>query len=110
MSAIPYEQAFKDHQYLWTTYGPASDMTGGYVDSDDLAKLLAKPTRATARDCLVTQIAYWFHVGPEEVGRNRRVLLDISRDTMVAAIADTYGVMDSYERLLGCGIVDDRLQ
>jgi hypothetical protein len=65
MSRISYEQARADHEYLWRTYGPANDMTGGYVDTGDLVKLLKSPTKATARDCLCSQIAHWFSVGPE---------------------------------------------
>lgn len=65
MARITYEQAYADHSYLWTTYGPAHDMTGGYVDQDDLAKLLASPSKATARKLLCRQIDYWFEVGPD---------------------------------------------
>ncbi|WP_066781890.1 hypothetical protein [Sphingomonas sp. CCH5-D11] len=66
MSKVTYEQAFADHAYLWETYGPAKDMTGGYVDQGDLRELLRSPTKVTARKCLVSQIEYWFSVGPEE--------------------------------------------
>ena len=66
MSRITYEQAFSDHCYLWRTYGSAEDMTGAYVDQEDLAKMLASPTKATARDCLERQIAYWFSAGPDQ--------------------------------------------
>ena len=65
MSRVSYEQARADHEYLWETYAPASDMTGGYVDSDDLKTLLESPTKATARDCYVRQIHYWFEAGPD---------------------------------------------
>lgn len=68
---VSHKQAFADHSYLWETYGPANDMTGGYVDQDDLARLLRSPTKATARDCLVEQIIYWFQVGPDSVGHPR---------------------------------------
>lgn len=61
-----YDQAYADWNYLWTEYGPASDMTGGYVDQDDLARLLKSPTKTTAADCLDNQIIYWFQVGPEK--------------------------------------------
>lgn len=63
---VTYEQAYADHSYLWQTHGPASDMTGAYVDQDDLARLLKSPTKATARDCLEDQIDHWFSVGPED--------------------------------------------
>lgn len=63
-----YKQALADHAYLWSTYGPAEDMSGGYVDQADLAKMLRRPTEATARDCLESQIHYWFSVGPDNAG------------------------------------------
>ena len=63
--SIGYGQARADHEYLWRTYGPAWDMTGGYVDSKDLDALLLSPTKATARDCYCSQIEYWFQAGPE---------------------------------------------
>ena len=62
---ITYEQARKDHEYLWSIC-PAYDMTGGYVDQEDLEKLLKSPTKATARDCYCHQIKYWFEVGTED--------------------------------------------
>lgn len=65
MAKISYEQARADHDYLWKV-APAADMTGGYVDQDDLKKLLQNPTKATARDCYIRQIHYWFQVGPED--------------------------------------------
>ena len=68
MSRITYEQALADHTYLWEEYGPAEDMTGAYVDQEDLTLLLRSPTKATARDCLCRQIDHWFSVGPESQG------------------------------------------
>lgn len=62
---ITYEQARADHEYLWDTYGPADDMTGGYEDQYDLAKLLKNPSKKTALDCYSRQIAYWFDKGPQ---------------------------------------------
>lgn len=62
MSKLTYEQALADHTYLWDI-NPAYDMTGGYVDQEDLQRLLHSPTKATARDCLHSQIVYWFRRG-----------------------------------------------
>ena len=59
-----YKQAKADHEYLWSI-APASDMTGGYIDQDDLDKLLKNPTKDTARNCYIDQIVYWFEKGPE---------------------------------------------
>ena len=61
-----YEEAKKARKYLWTTYCEADDMTGGYVGSEDLEKLLERPTRTQARDCLARQIAYWLEAGPDD--------------------------------------------
>ena len=80
MSRITYEQAYEDRQYLWETYGAADDMTGAYVDQDDLEALLKSPTKATARQCLIKQIEYWFQTGPDDrsrVDRDDPVLEDI---------------------------------
>ena len=65
---MTYEQAFKDWSYLWSI-GQATDMTGAYVDQDDLEKLLKSPTKKTAKRCLCDQINYWFDTGPD-VGVN----------------------------------------
>lgn len=62
MAKVTYEQAFADHAKLWSI-SPASDMSGGYVDQEDLAMLLASPTKKTALFCLERQIGYWFQVG-----------------------------------------------
>ena len=96
IGTITYAQAFADHQYLWKTYAPASDMTGGYVDSYDLKKLLASPTKATARDCLSSQIRYWMAVGPEDCTADRAVLRGLTIDMTVTEIADRHGVSEEY--------------
>lgn len=87
MDKIDYTQAFSDHSYLWETYGAADDMTGRYVDQDDLTRLLRSPTKATACKCLVSQIEYWFSVGPDPFGNNP---IDPSDDRL-QEIADRYG-------------------
>ena len=88
-----YEQAKKDHAYLWKI-GPADDMTGAYVDQDDLTKLLANPTKATARRCFENQIEYWFQKGPDTYSRDGEGHCDaqywIDNDPKVAAIAERY--------------------
>lgn len=65
LAKVTYEQARADHEYLWNTYGPADDMTGGYEDQYDLEKLLKNPSKKTALDCYSRQIAYWFNMGPQ---------------------------------------------
>lgn len=82
VSRITHEQAYFDRQYLWKTFGPARDMTGGYVDQDDLEALLRRPTKEEAARCLRSQITYWFEVGPDsfygEVDREDPTLLAIA--------------------------------
>ena len=87
---MKYEDARRDHEYLWNTYGPANDMTGGYQDSDDLELMLKKPTKAQAAICYSNQIRYWFESGPE------RSALDAPEipwdDPEVCRIADEHDV------------------
>ena len=83
---VTYEQARTDHEYLWNTYEDAYDMTGGYVDSKDLDRLLKSPTKRTARECYIDQIVYWFGVGPDE----SLPLGDWRNDPVVAEIAERY--------------------
>ena len=64
---MSYKETYKDWKYLFDI-GPASDMTGGYVDSEDLDKMLKSPTKKTAENCLYNQIVYWFDVGTEDSG------------------------------------------
>lgn len=87
MSRETYEQVFSDWSYLWKIHGPAADMTGGYVDQEDLSALLKSPTKATARKCLLKQIAHWFQVGPEAYGAYG----DIPDSAQVREIAERYG-------------------
>lgn len=79
MAKATYEQAYSDHTYLWTTYGAAADMTGAYVDQEDLALMLRKPNKVTARDCLVRQIEYWFYAGLDETHERNEIDWDDSR-------------------------------
>lgn len=87
---VTYDQAYADHQYLWHVHGPAADMTGGYVDQQDLAQLLRSPSKATARRCLISQIEYWFQVGTD-LGVVPRIVA--SCDPMVREIADRYQII-----------------
>ena len=67
---MKYEDVLADWEYLWSI-GPAQDMTGGYVDSSDLERLLYSPTKKTARYCLESQITYWFQIGPDTSGQKQ---------------------------------------
>ena len=87
---MTYKQALEDHKYLWSI-GPADDMTGSYVDQEDLKRLLLSPTKTTARDCLCSQIDYWFQVGPD-TGKayGEDVNKYIRSDTKVREIAERH--------------------
>lgn len=91
---MKYEQAKSGHDYLWSTYGEAYDMTGGYVDQDDLKKMLASPTKATAARCLCSQIAYWFSSGYSTTCIERNVIP--MNDPKVCDIAERHFIMSIY--------------
>ena len=78
-----YEQARADHEYLWSL-SEAYDMSGGYVDQDDLKSLLRTPTKAMARKCYERQIWYWFDAGPDECETDWR------NDSRVREIAERH--------------------
>ena len=92
MSKTPYEQARADHEYLWSI-GEAYDMTGGYVDSGDLKRMLETPTKAMATRCYERQISHWFDRGPDlgaEPGSCSSCHW-INTDPKVREIAERYG-------------------
>jgi hypothetical protein len=92
-SRITYDQAYRDREALWNI-GPANDMTGAYEDQGDLEKLLAKPSKVTARNCLIDQIDYWFTVGIDDGGKGgSKEARDraINTDRGIADIAKRYG-------------------
>ncbi len=89
-----YKQAYNDHCYLWDI-ASAADMTGGYVDQEDLAKLLKNPTKKQAEECLTDQITYWFQVGPDPYDAP----LEFWRDRRVKAIARRYCMEDELSAL-----------
>lgn len=88
-----YNQAKSDHDYLWNTYGPAADMTGGYVDSEDLALMLENPTKKQAEFCLIAQIEYWFMAGPEPKEAMSKSYVEINfDDPRIVEIAKRNGI------------------
>lgn len=104
-----YEQAYDDHQYLWRTYSKADDMTGAYVDQDDLAKMLRSPTKRTARECLENQIIYWFEAGPAPSDGPPKSVREIARqDRRVLAHAPVGGWPAA--EIIGAMYDDDRLR
>ena len=78
--ASRYDQARADHEYLWGSYAAADDMTGAYVDQQDLTRLMRSPTKATATRVYESQIHYWFEKGPDMNERARRGLDKRMRD------------------------------
>ena len=85
-----YNQAYKDHKYLWGI-APADDMTGGYVDQEDLDKMLKSPTKKTARQCLSDQIRYWFEVGPDKFDFSGSFLECAELHPEILEIQERYG-------------------
>lgn len=63
---MKYEEVLKDWKFLFEELDTAYDMTGGYVDQEDLDLLLKSPTKTTAKTCLQKQIDHWFQAGTEE--------------------------------------------
>lgn len=88
---INYESVYKDWQYLFNI-GDAYDMDGGYEQSRDLFKLLKKPNKSQARQCLINQMRYWFEVGPESFqgGKSNSELEEALKDCKVRAIKEKY--------------------
>ncbi|MBA1280288.1 hypothetical protein [Stutzerimonas stutzeri] len=97
MSRTTHAIAYRDRQYLWR-FSPARDMTGAYVDQQDLERLLEKPTKTMAVRCLENQIEYWFQAGTEDGGKTQVAEL-LQTDAEVRAI---------YERHIGT-LPDDEL-
>ena len=84
---MSYKKAYEDHQFLFGI-GIAADMTGGYVDSEDLDTLLKSPSKKTAERICWRQIDYWFQVGTED-GQSASDLVD--EFPRIRVIADDYG-------------------
>ena len=89
---MSYKKTYDDHKFLFDI-GSASDMTGGYVDSEDLDEMLKTPTKKTAENCLLRQINYWFEVGTESGGKNGGMsALDLVDEfPRIREIAEEYG-------------------
>lgn len=91
-----YQQALKDWDTLWKV-GAAHDMTGGYVDQEDLDRLLRNPTKAMATRCLISQIHYWFQAGIETgTEQAKEAALVLAEHPHLEPIAIRYG----YEHLI----------
>lgn len=91
---MTYDEVRKDWKVLFKEYGEAYDMTGGYVDQEDLELMLENPTKRQAKYCMMQQIGYWFQVGPdisefESAKDNLQRLLET--DPVIQGIAEKYG-------------------
>lgn len=82
-----YDQVRADWEKLWSI-DSAHDMTGGYVDSEDLERMLKTPTKKMAASCMTRQIDHWFSVGTESCGPSEHF---INSDSEVRDIAERYG-------------------
>lgn len=87
---MTYDQALIDWKYLFEGIAAAEDMTGGYVDQEDLDKLLKNPTKKTAKKCLINQIQYWFDIGPCRAFGVESAKYYIINDKAVRDIAERY--------------------
>ena len=96
---IGYAQARRDHEYLWS-FGPAQDMTGGYVDQEDLERLLKNPTKKMAAQCYCDQIQYWLEAGPDETFAAPWQGGDWKTDRRVKAIAERHGLCKELSSLV----------
>lgn len=97
--ARTYEQVRKQWETLWKI-GQADDMTGGYVDQNDLEKLLKNPTKQTAKKCMESQIEYWLDSGTEEKpisGGDYTLEMLIEEYPQIRKIAEDYGYIDEEE-------------
>jgi len=86
---VTYEQALADRDYLFDTYGPATDMTGGWFEGEHLEKLLKRPTKAHARQILSALICYWFETGYDTGNPYGGNIPDMS-DPLLVEIADRH--------------------
>ena len=78
---MTYDDVYKDWNYLFHAVGHAYDMTGGYVDSDDLDRLIKKPSKSTAKQCMKGQIDYWFNAGLEyQIEHDRKGIYDLMEE------------------------------
>lgn len=96
---MSYKQMRADHEYIWKKYGAAFDMSGAYVDQDDLDKLLKNPTRATAERCYYTQLIYYFQTGPDTADLDNFTIEDIKNDPKIIEIANRLGMLDELDEL-----------
>lgn len=92
---MTYEEVFKDWDYLWSI-SAADDMTGAYVDQEDLDRLLRNPTKKVAKECMLSQIYYWFQKGPDrnDVPESYSELIDDY--PRVETIREKYGAEVGY--------------
>ncbi len=87
---VSYHEVREDWKTLWDICC-ANDMTGAYVDSEDLDKMLETPTKAMAVQCMKRQIDYWLDVGIEDTSQTLDELMVMY--PQIIPIADKYGYL-----------------
>lgn len=58
-----FEEVKKDYLDLVKEYGEPTDMTGGFVDSESMLKVIMNPTKENAKKYLISVIEYGFQFG-----------------------------------------------
>ena len=94
---MTYAQARADHEYLWTNYGEAEDMTGAFVEGEKYQQLLRNPTKANAARHYALQIEYWFQAGPD---KSHGATRSFKTDPEVRRIAARYLCEDELKELI----------
>jgi hypothetical protein len=88
---MKYEEILEDWKFLFEGIDSANDMTGAYVDQHDLDELLKSPTKATAKDCMLRQIEFWFDSGTEDFPCIGNVGKLLEKYPEARPIAEKYG-------------------
>ena len=83
-----YNEVREDWETLWNIC-PADDMTGAYVDSGDLDRMLKTPTKKMAIQCMKCQIDFWLNQGIEDTNQTLEELMEMY--PQVIPVAEKYG-------------------
>lgn len=66
MAKFTFEEVKKDYLALISTWGHPHDMTGGFIDAEQMEPVILNPSRAKARDYLLSVIQYGFQDLPHD--------------------------------------------
>lgn len=78
---MTFEEVKKDYQELIAEFGHPSDMTGGFVDSEAMEKVILNSTKSNARDYMIEVIRYGFQK------KNRHYNSEVSGEVNVSEYA-----------------------